>query len=78
MIAWERKTADEAYAMGRQTINNSLNELWSEAILEIEPVGSDDGNIVWEWHIWDHLIQDVDPSLPGSVSYTHLTLPTKA
>ena len=65
VIAWERKTADEAYAMGRQTINNSLNELWSEAILEIEPVGSDDGNIVWEWHIWDHLIQDVDPSLPG-------------
>ena len=65
VIAWERKTADEAYAMGRQTINNSLNQMWPEAVLEIEPVGSNGGNIVWEWHVWDHLIQDVDPSLPG-------------
>jgi len=63
VIAWERKTADEAYAVGRQSIDNSLNEMWAEAILEVEPVGTDDANIVWEWHIWDHLIQDVDTSL---------------
>ena len=65
VIAWERKTAAEAYALGRQTINNSLNEMWSEAILELEPVGSNDANIVWEWHLWDHLVQDVDPTLPN-------------
>ena len=65
VIVWEKKTAAEAYAMGRQTINNSLNEMWAEAILEVEPVGFDDVNIVWEWHIWDHLIQDVDPDLPN-------------
>ena len=63
VISWERKTADEAYAVGRQSIDNSLNEMWAEAILEVEPVGTDDANIVWEWHIWDHLIQDVDTSL---------------
>jgi hypothetical protein len=63
VIAWERKTAGEAYAVGRQSIDNSLNEMWAEAILEVEPVGTDDANIVWEWHIWDHLIQDVDTSL---------------
>ena len=63
VIAWERKTTDEAYAVGRQSIDNSLNEMWAEAILEVEPVGTDDANIVWEWHIWDHLIQDVDTSL---------------
>ena len=95
VIAWERKTAEEAAAMGRfdepftdvngdgewnvgepftdlnndntwtQAINNALGEIWAEAILEIEPVGSDNGNVVWEWHIWDHLIQNYDPSLPG-------------
>ena len=65
VIAWERKTDTEAYAAGRQTIDNSLNEMWAEAILEIEPVGTNEANIVWEWHIWDHLIQDVDPGLPG-------------
>ncbi len=35
MIAWERMSASEAYAMGRQSIDNPLNEMWSEAILEV-------------------------------------------
>ena len=65
VIVWELKTASEAYAVGRQSIDNSLNVMWAEAILELEPVGTDDANIVWEWHIWDHLIQDVDPELPN-------------
>ena len=65
VIVWERKTANEAYAVGRQSIDNSLNEMWAEAVLELEPVGNNDANIVWEWHIWDHLIQDVDPDLPN-------------
>lgn len=64
-IVWEKKTAEEAYAMGRSSIDNSLNEMWAEAILELEPIGDDEVNIVWEWHIWDHLVQDVDPDLPG-------------
>ena len=65
IIVWERKTADEAYALGRQVIDNSLNELWAEAILELEPIGNDDVNIVWEWHIWDHMIQDIDSNRPN-------------
>ena len=65
VIAWERKTAAEAFAIGRQIINNPLNQMWSEAILEIEPIGSDSFNLVWEWHLWDHLIQDADSTLPN-------------
>ena len=57
IVVWERKTATEAYAMGRQTINNPLNQMWSEAVLELDP---ETGGIVWEWHLWDHLIQDAD------------------
>jgi hypothetical protein len=33
--------------------------------LEIKPTGKTTGDIVWEWHAWDHLIQDVDKSKPG-------------
>tara|TARA_Y100000748_G_scaffold61930_2_gene49814 strand:+ start:1383 stop:2846 length:1464 start_codon:yes stop_codon:yes gene_type:complete len=70
VIVYEKKSAQEAYAMGRLIIENPLNQMWAEAILEIEPLGSNDANIVWEWHIWDHMVQDVDPSLPnfGSIS----------
>jgi len=62
MIAWEKKTATEAYSAGRTSLNgNSLNQMWSEAIFEIQYDGSGGGDVVWEWHLWDHLIQDVDP-----------------
>ena len=65
VVAWERKTAAEAYAMGRHTIDNPLGEMWSTAIFELEMVPPNQANIVWEWHLWDHLVQDHDPALPG-------------
>ena len=61
-IVWERKTASEAFEMGRQIIDNTLNQMWSTAILELD---SQTGEIVWEWHIWDHLIQDVGAEYPS-------------
>ena len=65
VIAWERKNAAEAYAMGRLELDNPLLEMWSAVIFELEPVSTDGFNIIWEWHLWDHLIQDVDPELTG-------------
>ena len=63
-IVWELKTAAEAIAMGRNPANTSAN-IWSEKIIEIEPIGTNGGNIVWEWHLWDHLTQDFDPTKPN-------------
>ncbi len=59
VIAWESKTNAQAIALGR---NPSLvpTTVWSEQILEIQPVGATGGNVVWEWHAWDHLAQDFD------------------
>jgi len=34
--------------------------IWSERIVEIEPLENNDFQIVWEWKAWDHLIQDFD------------------
>ena len=61
LIVWEKKTLQEAYDRGRISISNPLYEMWSTAILELNPIS---GEIDWEWHIWDHLIQDYDPDLP--------------
>jgi len=38
----------------------SSNTLWPLKIVEIEPVGTNQINTVWEWHAKDHVIQDYD------------------
>jgi hypothetical protein len=61
-IQWEKKSTSEAVAAGRNPNTLMQGHLWVDAILEIQPVGATDGEIVWEWHAWDHLIQDFDAS----------------
>ena len=63
VIAWESKTNTQAIAKGRNPLLVPTT-LWSEQILEIQPTGANGGNIVWEWHLWDHLIQDFDNTKP--------------
>jgi hypothetical protein len=57
MIAFELKTKDEAIAAGRDTAKLGQNKLWPEHLVEVDPVTD---SIVWEWHLWDHVIQDFD------------------
>lgn len=58
MIAWEHKTTEEAINAGRNPGLLIDEELWPDHIIEVEPTGATGGNVVWEWHVWDHLIQD--------------------
>ena len=89
VLAWERHPAfqdqeSEYYGgvgrgwaeMGRIEVQNPLNQMWSEAIFEIEMIGTNEANIIWEWHLWDHLIQDINPDFPnfGVVSNHHEVL----
>jgi hypothetical protein len=60
MIAYDVKTAAEATAAGRNPSLLSTTELWSECVLEVQPTGTTSGTIVWQWHAWDHLVQDYD------------------
>ncbi len=62
VLCWEKKSAIEAILAGRDPGSLPDNELWSTYILEVEPQGTNGINIVWEWHLWDHLVQDFDPS----------------
>ena len=60
IISWEKKSYQEALSVGRVNI---VNEIWPLVIYEIQPIDTDSANIVWEWHLWDHLIQDVNTDL---------------
>lgn len=62
LIAWEARSVAEAIQAGRNPALTGNNGVWSERIVEIEPVGNNQANIVWEWHLWDHLVQDFDPA----------------
>lgn len=57
IISWEYFDKASAIAAGRDTALLPQDKLWSEAIFEWDPYSD---SIVWEWHAWDHLIQDYD------------------
>jgi hypothetical protein len=57
MIAFEQKSRAEAIAAGRDTTKLTANRLCPDHIIEVDPATD---SIVWEWHVWDHLIQDYD------------------
>jgi hypothetical protein len=59
-IAWEAKTPDEVLAAGRKPKLTPKAGLWPDKIVEIKSTDDRHGKIIWEWHVWDHLIQDYD------------------
>ncbi|WP_298514369.1 aryl-sulfate sulfotransferase [uncultured Kordia sp.] len=62
MLAVTTMTEAEAIQAGRNPANITQGKLFNEQILELEPVGTDSANIVWEWNVNDHFIQDHDPT----------------
>ncbi len=60
MIVWDRKTAKEALAAGRRPELTGDSHLLPESLVEIKPTGKTSGQVVWEWRLWDHLVQDYD------------------
>ena len=60
MIAWEYKNLNEAIAAGRNPDFVTIFGVWPDHVIEVEQTGLTTGDIVWEWHVWDHLIQDFD------------------
>ena len=62
LIAWELKSEAEATAAGRDPSLPGDGYLYPDHIIEVQPdlqsgVG---GTIVWQWHVWDHMVQDFD------------------
>ena len=70
MIAWEYKSQSDAVAAGRNPTLISAQGLWPDHVVEVQPSGTTNGTIVWEWHLWDHLVQDYSS---GKANYGNVT-----
>jgi hypothetical protein len=57
MIAYEYKSRDQAVAAGRDPDRLLQGFVLPDHLIEVEPTTND---IVWEWHAWDHLVQQYD------------------
>ena len=57
LIAWQRKSYDEAVAAGRNPSLLGAGELWADSLIEVR---TNDNAVVWQWQLWDHLVQDYD------------------
>jgi Arylsulfotransferase (ASST)/Secretion system C-terminal sorting domain len=64
LISYERKSAADVSALG----GTFVGEMWPDKIVEVQPNGLNGGNIVWEWHIWDHTCQTTDNTKSNYVS----------
>jgi hypothetical protein len=58
LIAYELKSATEVTAAG----GSFSGAMWPDKIVEVKPTGATTGDIVWEWHTWDHLVQNTKPT----------------
>ena len=59
MLVWNKKTYKESIEAGRSRATVSGTWLY-DSVVEVKPTGKTTGQVVWEWHVWDHLIQDHD------------------
>jgi hypothetical protein len=67
MLVVEKKTLAEAVAAGfdaskLQPEVAQKGYMLPDYVVEIKPTYPKGGTVVWEWHVWDHLIQSFDAS----------------
>lgn len=58
ILVWMKKTAEEAQENGF----NFNYDIYPESVFELDPESM---QIVWEWHSWNHIIQDIDETKPN-------------
>ena len=65
MLDKKIKTREQVIAAGANPESISESKLGHTYLVEVRPTGASDGEVVWEWSAWDHLVQDFDPSKPN-------------
>jgi hypothetical protein len=80
LIVWDKRSVQQSLAAGRRpeiaagrrpeiaaALGPDVSDacLLPDSLVEIKPIGKTTGQVVWEWRVWDHLVQDFDPSKPN-------------
>ncbi len=62
ILAWDKHTRSDAILAGRDPalIGTDDDDIWGEHIIEVKPLDNNGFEIVWEWYVWDHLVQEYD------------------
>jgi hypothetical protein len=55
-LVWEKMTSTDALSYGVEVSNT----IYPEALYEVSPITN---QLVWEWHSYDHVVQDTNSSL---------------
>lgn len=63
-LTFENIPDSVAIAAGRDPSTLDQGRLFPDGVVEIRPIGTDSAEIVWEWWVWDHLVQDFDATKP--------------
>jgi len=62
ILLWEEVSEADALALGRDpALITTQYGLWPDTVIEVNPAKQ----TVWEWHAFDHLVQNRDPGLPN-------------
>ena len=71
ILGWEQKSYAEAVAKGRNPATvDKTRGLWPDYAIEVDH--NTPANIVWEFHVWDNLIQNFDPRETEQSWYPHV------
>ncbi len=67
VLACEKKSLSEMLTAGFDTSRfqpdlRTRKYIMPEYLVEVQPTYPSGGNIVWQWHVWDHIIQDFNPT----------------
>ena len=67
LLVAEKKTLAEVIAAGFNTnlLDASIftqGYMLPDCLVEVTPTRPYGGTVVWEWHLWDHMIQNYDPA----------------
>ncbi len=65
LLAVEKKNVSQLLAAGFNPAKfqpeiTTKGFMLPDYIIEVQPIYPVGGNILWQWHVWDHLIQDFD------------------